>query len=172
MILDWFHFCVKIFGVWLYLLCDFILYFFLNYYSRVSMIVNFNIQDFNLSPSHTVIPLFWPLMTGFYGQGWDHVAAELAGLTVLLLCRSLSIHSSCVSHKMRFIAYVLYGISLPFSCIMFFMLPKSVCILLKISFSAWILFEDLWYFYYWYCESCNQIGILHWNWYPVVVTVS
>lgn len=46
----------------------------------------------------------------------------------LLLCRSLSVQLISVFHEVRFIAFLLYGMRLPVSYLMYFILPINVCI--------------------------------------------
>ena len=56
--------------------------------------LQFCVQDFNLSWSPILNPLLWPIMTGSGESGWDHMAAKLAFLTLLLLHRLVSAQSS------------------------------------------------------------------------------
>jgi hypothetical protein len=52
------------------------------------------VQDFDLSWSPILNPLFQPIMTGSGESGWDHMAAKSAFLTLLLLHRLVSAQSS------------------------------------------------------------------------------
>jgi len=53
---------------------------------------------------------------------------------------------------------------LTFNHIMYFMLPKNVCVILKI-FTLFVLFEAILCYCYWYFISLwNQMSILHSNW--------
>ena len=51
-------------------------------------------------------------------------------------------------YQNRFIALVLYGLRLFFSHLIYFVFPKSVCILLK-TFMICVPFEVILCFYYW-----------------------
>jgi hypothetical protein len=57
-------------------------------------------------------------------------------LTLLLLLRPLSVHQISVFQYARVSSVVLHGMIIYFSRLMYFMFPKSVCILLKINCNA------------------------------------
>jgi hypothetical protein len=67
-------------------------------------------------------------------------------LTLLLLPTLPLWQSSSVICKVTLIAFMLYGMRLSFSCLMYFMLSNSDCILLKICFPASV-FDVILYFY-------------------------
>jgi hypothetical protein len=56
-----------------------------------------DVQFFNLSWLHILIPVFWHFMTGAGGPGCLHLHGKSASLTVCLLCRLLSAQSCCLS---------------------------------------------------------------------------
>lgn len=75
-------------------------------------------------------------MTDLNELGLVHMAGESTSPTTLQFCTSLSAQSGTVFHSVRLIASMLHGMSLSLSNLMSFMLPKIVCILLKINFHA------------------------------------
>lgn len=81
----------------------------------------------------------------------------------LLLHRWLSAQSSSVFHYRKLITFMLCGIRLSFTITSkYFMLPNSVCILLKINFHVFHGLEDTLYFSHWYSVwSWSQIYMLY-----------
>jgi hypothetical protein len=56
--------------------------------------LQFFVQDFVLSWSPILNPLFWPTITGSGEYGWDHMAAKSTFFTLMLLHRLVSAQSS------------------------------------------------------------------------------
>ena len=119
--------------------------------------LQFCIQDFDFLWSSILKPLFQPLVTGPTESGWGHMSTESAFTSYLLLHRLLSAQSSSFLHCEVHHCCALW-MGLPLNHFMYFVLPKSVCVILKINFHAlyafWVYFSvgpD-------YLRSCSYLG--------------
>lgn len=100
------------------------------------------IQDSDSLCPPILMPFFRLFVTGSHKE-WDHIADESASHILRLLRRSFSAKWSSVFQQLRLIAFTLCGMRLHF---MYFMLPRSVCIILKVIFYLLILCEVPLYF--------------------------
>ena len=125
--------------------------------SRVSESENLAVQYFNLSQSPMLMPVFLLFKTGFNEFRWDHIAGESASATHLQLQWSLWAYSGFVFNYVRLVVSVLCGMRPFFNHVMYFMVPKSVCISSKVNFYAsfafWSYLSNFW----------NEVHILHWK---------
>jgi hypothetical protein len=104
-------------------------------------------------------------------MNWDKSHGGWVGFLHSPITAWMSPHSvALLSHYMRLIFCVLYWTQLYVSYLMYFVLPKSVLIWLKLH--ALMVFGVILYFYYWYFVcSCAQVGVLHWQWILMFVVV-
>jgi hypothetical protein len=127
--------------------------------------VNEKFGDFELSWSSVLITLFPSSATGSYTVGQDNAA--IVGFHHSI---TYGAYHSQLSQSLPCI--VNYGTRPSVNHLMYFMLPKSVAVLLKINFQAIYAVWGFFYSYYWYCLSYwKQIGFLHWKWTVVFVAV-
>ena len=119
-------------------------------------------RSFVIISFNNIVSIFrdWFLHSGTRQRGYSRLAP---------LCNYGAYHSQ-LSQSLPCI--VNYGTRLSVNHLMYFKLPKSVSVLLKINFQAIYAVWGLFYSYYWYCLSYwNQIGSLHWKWTVVFVAV-
>ena len=84
--------------------------------------------------------------------------------TLLILGRLLSAQLGCLFHEVRFIAVMLYGMRLLSSDFMYFMLPNSAFCFKKTFVFLFFLRLFIYFCYWCFVRSWNQIGILYWKW--------
>ena len=123
-------------------------------YSRLSMFLNLNAQDSNLSWSPILIPLFWPFMTGFSEVGQHHMAGKSACPTVTPLHALNTAQSALSFTKWRWqLSSFTEHIPLAINVLQG---SKSVCIVTKINLHAFYVFIRLSYSIF--------TGVLHCKW--------
>jgi hypothetical protein len=105
------------------------------------------VQHFHISWSPISVPLFQPFVTGSDQQPEDHMTSKLVSNHSPPI---LQITPTCLKlfHLVRFVAFVRYWIRLSFS---YFMLPQTVCTLLKkhtcvLHTSKFTVYLSYWYF--------------------------
>ena len=103
-------------------------------YNRILKSLNPDVWNFTLMWSPLAIPFFQHFMTGPSKSGWDHVVDKFALPTLLLLCISFWALLGSVMYWVRLKAVMgcrgLWNETV-FNSLISFIIPKSVCILVK-----------------------------------------
>lgn len=86
---------------------------------------------------------------------------KLASPTAFLVHRLVTSHWRSVFHQVRLIAFVLYGMRL---CLIYFKLPRNVCIFLEVNFYLLILCVVLSYIFYTGVSNVLWTKEIHWKW--------
>ena len=100
---------------------------------------------------------------------WDCMAGSHS-TSLCCYCADHSALSSCVFIKWGWLLSCFTDWD-SISCLICFVLPKSVCVLLKITSVDFLLFQVILCCYLCVICSWNQISILYWQWIAVFVTV-
>ena len=128
------------------------------------MVTSLSVWDCNFLQQHSRMQLFQPFMSGSNKSGRDHVVGESASpppnstVIVQITLSAVKFHPSLV----RMTVLKLYGVPPSFNHLPYSVLPKCVCILLKINFHAFYAYEVILCFYCRYSVSSgNQTGVLY-----------
>lgn len=95
-------------------------------------------------------------MTGSNKSGEDHAAGTLASPSPLLFYKSLSAQASSIFHEEWSIVFLLYWMRPSSNRSMYFMLPTSTCILLKINLLAFYALWGCFTFFCWFWYSWQR----------------